>query len=158
MPVSAPSLLLNFPFRYWSGAKPEDRVSTVHCLELPPVIGYGSRFQLAQQVRPLEAKLPPSGYDPNCSSRAAQFAHIKMKSATARFGVNRREIRIDRSDWPGMCFEPGELRMISVSARASAQYRPGQKTFAPERDEPSAIEVGGVQRPEPQDRKFRLYR
>jgi hypothetical protein len=57
--------------------------------------------------------------------------------------------------------EARELWMMAVPARSAAQHGLRQQTFPPDRDQPSRIEMQGMERPEshrrPSTNCYRLY-
>lgn len=116
---------------------------------LPDLMGRrAAQRQLVAQVLPFEFELAARHRDAADRRRRAELAAVEAVAARQRFGMHRRQVRVDRGQRLGVFTEALQLRVVLVAARLAAQHRTRQQGLAPERDQALRIEVPGVEGPE----------
>ena len=116
--------------------------------ELPHVPLRCACLELLHEVIPLKVDLPLRHVDPTGRGVLCNLGGVELVSPPHRFCVHGPKILGNEGDRRGLRPEPTELGMVPVALRLSRQHRLGEKSLAPQRDQPSGIKVFGMQAPE----------
>src|SRR4051812_8378230 len=118
--------------------------------ELPPscVDRRISRGQFAEQMLPLVEHLAPRHDDARDRTARSDLAAVEVVTPLDRLFVNRTQVRVDRRARRSVRREARELRMMPIASRLATQYGAREQRLSPERNEPLAVEVLRVERPE----------
>jgi len=104
--------------------------------------------QLAQEPLPFVLQLSFGDRNPRSGSRAAELGFVERVATGVSFGVDGREIAIDRGARGWMRSEPNQLRMLAIPVGATAKHLAGEQCLAPKRDQALCVEVSGMKRPQ----------
>lgn len=105
--------------------------------------------EFLQEMLPFVVDLPESRRNKCDRPNRPDLGAIERVAARSRFGVDCRQIRIDRQARRFMRFEALKLRVVGVTPRLIAKDGTRQQGLAPECDQALWVQVLGMQSPEP---------
>jgi hypothetical protein len=97
--------------------------------------------EFREQVLPFACQLAAGHGDRFDRAHRPDLAAVEGVASRCRLGVDRRKVGVDRQPRRGVGMEALELRMAGVAARPAAQDGLGQQGFAPQGEQPLAIEI-----------------
>jgi len=138
-----------FPFRNTAAKQPKQWVLVwvFHHLKTGPPLRI-AQCKFLHQVMPFEPKLATGNIEAAGRARATDLGGIKTVTPGHCLLVNNAQILGNGADGRRLPQKPNKLGVVHVSFRLSHENGLGEKTFAPQGNETSGIEVLRMQTPD----------
>lgn len=114
----------------------------------PLVGGRVAHGELREEVLSLELELAERDGDRRARRAPADLRGVERVAATIGLGEDGVEVPGDRGERLGVPAEPLELRVAAVAPGLAVKHRLREESLPPEGDEPTGVEMLGMQRPE----------